>query len=95
MARQSGPISPKAKIEREIREFLATGEGQKRLMAESVGMDSDAYAKRQISRVDAGGDHGADPLGNGMFRMVPSGDIVDYEERMRRLPARPLKARGW
>ena len=31
------------------------------------------------------GDYGADPLGDGTFRMVPSGDIVDYEERCRRL----------
>ncbi len=31
------------------------------------------------------GDHGADPLGNGQFRMVPSGDIVTREERDRRL----------
>jgi hypothetical protein len=32
-----------------------------------------------------GKDYGCDPIGNGMFRMVPSGDIVDYEERNRRL----------
>lgn len=31
------------------------------------------------------GDYGADPIGDGKFRMVPSGDIVDYEERCRRL----------
>jgi len=30
-------------------------------------------------------DHGSDPIGNGMFRMVPSGDIVNFEERERRL----------
>lgn len=30
-------------------------------------------------------DHGADPLGDGKFRMVPSGDIVDFEERNKRL----------
>lgn len=32
-----------------------------------------------------GTDHGCDPIGDGMFRMVPSGDIVSYEERCRRL----------
>jgi hypothetical protein len=32
-------------------------------------------------------DHGCDPLGDGRFRMVPSGDIVDQEERNRRLGA--------
>lgn len=31
------------------------------------------------------GDYGADPVGDGTFRMVPSGDIVSYEERCRRL----------
>lgn len=31
------------------------------------------------------GDYGADPIGDGKFRMVPSGDIVDYDERCRRL----------
>ena len=42
------------------------------------------------------GDYGADPLGDGMFRMVPSGDIVDFEERNKRLmktnPPLPSKA---
>ena len=32
-----------------------------------------------------GRDRGADPLGDGTFRMVPSGDIVDLDERIRRL----------
>lgn len=31
------------------------------------------------------GDYGADPIGDGTFRMVPSGDIVSFEERMKRL----------
>jgi len=31
------------------------------------------------------GDYGADPTGDGTFRMVPSGDIVDYQERCKRL----------
>jgi hypothetical protein len=37
----------------------------------------------------AGKDYGADPIGDGMFRMVPSGDVVDYAERNRRLTPRP------
>jgi hypothetical protein len=32
-----------------------------------------------------GKDYGADPIGDGTFRMVPSGDIVSYEERCKRL----------
>lgn len=31
------------------------------------------------------GDYGADPNGDGTFTMVPSGDVVSYEERCNRL----------
>lgn len=31
------------------------------------------------------GDYGADPMPDGMFRMVPSGDIVSSEEKNKRL----------
>jgi hypothetical protein len=41
-------------------------------------------SRRKVN-VNVQGDYGADPLGNGMFRMVPSGDVVDYAERCRRL----------
>jgi hypothetical protein len=34
------------------------------------------------------GDYGADPLGDGTFRMVQSGDIVSFDERNRRLEKR-------
>lgn len=61
-----------------------TGNGQKRLMAISVGMDSETYIAKPILR-QSGKDHGADPIGNGQFRMVPSGDIVNLEERNKRL----------
>ena len=30
-------------------------------------------------------DYGCDPLGDGKFKMVPSGDIVDAEEKDKRL----------
>jgi hypothetical protein len=33
----------------------------------------------------SGADYGADPIGDGTFRMVPSGDVVDLAERRRRL----------
>ena len=59
--------------------------GQKRLMAESMGHTYIPPTKIDLTSKK---DYGADPLGNGMFKMVPSGDIVDYEERMRRLPWR-------
>lgn len=39
----------------------------------------------QVIDTSRPGDYGADPLGNGMFKMVPSGDIVDTTERNNRL----------
>lgn len=65
------------------KQFYATAAGQKVLMAESVGMN---YDMRPLPRPT--NDYGCDPLGDGTFRMVPSGDIVNYAERMRRLPRR-------
>lgn len=59
----------------------SSGEGQKRMMAESVGQTY--FAPTRIVRKS--GDYGADPIGDGTFRMVPSGDIVDYSERCKRL----------
>ena len=40
--------------------------------------------RKPIVRI-AGKDYGSDPIGDGSFRMVPSGDIVDFDERNRRL----------
>jgi hypothetical protein len=31
------------------------------------------------------GDYGCDPIGDGTFKMVPSGDLVTLEERNKRL----------
>lgn len=58
-----------------------TAEGQKRLMYMSIGYD----IKTKIIDVSKPGDYGCDPIGNGKFRMVPSGDIVDLDEKRRRL----------
>jgi len=64
-----------------------TADGQKRLMALSVGLDPETYITKPID-VSRPGDYGCDPLGNGQFRMVPSGDIVGWDERNRRLNRR-------
>lgn len=40
---------------------------------------------RPVKRIEPGKDYGADPVGDGTFRMAPSGDIVDFAERNRRL----------
>lgn len=44
--------------------------------------------------VTSTGDYGSDPVGNGMFRMVPSGDVVDMDERNKRMAARAAIARA-
>lgn len=61
----------------------STATGQKRLMAESMDLPSDHYL-RTIA-ITIGVDYGCDPIGDGTFRMAPSGDIVDFAERNRRL----------
>lgn len=40
---------------------------------------------RQMVDLSKPGDYGADPIGDGKFRMVPSGDVVDFAERCARL----------
>ncbi len=67
-----------------MRYDCSTADGQKRLMAESMGLPRDTYVARRVDTAKPG-DYGADPIGNGTFRMVPSGDIVDFAERCRRL----------
>lgn len=61
----------------------STAQGQKELMAISTGLPSDTYTRKVD--LNKPGDYGADPLGDGKFKMIPSGDIVDLEERNRRL----------
>lgn len=43
---------------------------------------------RDRINLNAPGDYGADPIGDGTFRMIPSGDIVTLDERNRRLNKR-------
>ena len=47
-------------------------------------MQNGTYVRPKVPRA-VGQDYGSDPVGNGMFKMVPSGDIVDAAERTRRL----------
>lgn len=61
---------------------------------EAVGYELDRETltpTRRVIDTSAPGDYGADPIGDGLFRMVPSGDIVDFEERNRRLKRPPLR----
>ena len=41
--------------------------------------------KARVVDVSLTGDYGADPIGDGTFCMIPSGDVVDMSERNRRL----------
>ena len=81
MAAKVDALSKRADAIRKKPYDTSSAEGQKRLMYESVGMK---YVPHKID-IKKTGDYGADPVGDGTFRMVPSGDIVNYEERNRRL----------
>lgn len=65
-----------------------TGEGQKRILYDAHnrvhGREPGDNSTRKVD-TNSPGDYGCDPLGDGTFRMVPSGDIVDLSERNRRL----------
>jgi hypothetical protein len=70
-----------------------SGDGQKRLMAESMGLPSDTYISYTVPTTPPGMEYGTDPMGDGTVRMVPSGDVVTIEEADRRLaPMRALHA---
>lgn len=62
---------------------------RERYMTVLGGYTLDMYRNGELVReyvdLKAAGDYGADPLGDGKFRMVPSGDVVDLEERNSRL----------
>jgi hypothetical protein len=47
-------------------------------------MSPEQYLDKNID-IYRKGDHGADPIGDGTFRMYPSGEVVTKEERDRRL----------
>lgn len=53
--------------------------------------DTDNTTGSDCPEANCSHDHGCDPLGDGLFRMVPSGDIVDLQERNRRLGEHDMK----
>lgn len=50
-----------------------------------VDLDNHGRLIRSTVNIHKVGDYGCDPLGDGMFRMVPSGDIVTAQEKNARL----------
>lgn len=55
------------------------------LGAYKLDMHNNGHLVRETITHVPGKDFGSDPIGDGTFRMVPSGDIVDFAERNRRL----------
>lgn len=53
--------------------------------ADIQAMQRGKYQRKRIPAQIAGTDYGADPIGNGLFKMIPSGDIVSFDERCKRL----------
>lgn len=51
----------------------------------TLDMEDHGRLIRRVVPETNGRDSGADPLGDGTFKMHPSGDVVDFEERNRRL----------
>ena len=73
----------------EARDSAPSGAAASKRELHFAGYTFDADNKGTTVRreyvVRKAGDYGADPIGDGTFRMVPSGDIVSWEERNRRL----------
>ena len=70
--------------------YMETKEGKTMKRLHFAGYDFDSgpqgtVIKRELIDISKPGDYGADPLGDGTFRMVPSGEVVDLAERNRRL----------
>jgi hypothetical protein len=59
----------------------------KPLVAFGLNLNADGSPIRGAVNTRKVGDHGCDPIGDGTYRMVPSGDIVNFEERCKRLAA--------
>lgn len=79
---------PFERMRRECNEIVAEEEQREGKSIDAFGYKVDmpsGKVQRQSINLDKKGDHGADPLGNGKFKMVPSGDVVDKAERDRRL----------
>lgn len=68
-----------------MKPFIARDTKEPLVVLGGYNVAADGGLMRDVIDTGKKGDHGADPLGDGRFRMVPSGDVVDYDERCRRL----------
>jgi hypothetical protein len=65
--------------------FIAKDTGKPLVVLGGYEINDDGGIIHKTVDLRKPGDYGCDPVGNGMFKMVPSGDIVNWEERCRRL----------
>ena len=65
--------------------FIARDTGKPLVVLGHYEIATGGSVVRDIVDTSRGSDYGCDPLGDGMFRMVPSGDVVDAVERDNRL----------
>jgi len=65
--------------------FIAKDTKEPLVVLGGYHLDSSGGIIREHLPTQCRGDYGCDPVGDGTFRMIPSGDIVNFEERNRRL----------
>ena len=65
--------------------FIANDTGEPLIVLGGYEIAKDGSVVREIIDTSREGDYGCDPLGDGLYRMVPSGDVVDAAERNNRL----------
>jgi hypothetical protein len=92
-AKREGDTSWAKELEGEIENLKRENESQAKdadklifghTWAEIQAMQKGTY-KAPTIKTTPGKDYGCDPIGNGMYKMVPSGDIVNEQERNKRL----------
>lgn len=67
-----------------MKPFIAKDTGEPLVVLGGYEIVEGGGVRREVLRPRAG-DYGCDPLGDGRYRMVPSGDVVDAAEKERRL----------
>ncbi len=92
-AKREGDTSWAKELEGEIEDLKRENESQAKdadklifghTWAEIQAMQKGTY-KAPTIKTTSGKDYGCDPIGNGMYKMVPSGDKVNEQERNKRL----------
>ena len=72
-------------MSKKLTPYIATDTKQPLVVLGGYRINAQGGIIRDSVHIEPGKDYGCDPMGDGMFRMVPSGDIVAKTERDRRL----------